>query len=294
MARTSGTSKAASSNRPTDLAAIYSSPGACETLSCGASPRAAGNEIVSLIEAEVIPRLLLLHSRSAPGRPIRLADQPRHCSQADVAMMTTLAISPSGDAALKFVDGLLTEGAQVEDILLNLLAPVARKLGDMWVQDQADFLQVTNGICELQRLLHKLSPVDRPRTRSGDHHILLMPAPQEQHSFGLLVVAELFRTDGWNVTTNVAPVLAEIERAVRLNAFEVVGFSLSCEVLIEPLVSAIDIARRKSCIASTKVIVGGHAFEADPDLHRKVGADMVARDAHHALTLARAAVAAKL
>ena len=294
MARMSGTSKTASSNRQADFAALYSSPGACETLSCGASPRAAGNEIASLIEAEVIPRLLLLHSRSAPWRSIRLPDQPRRCNQADVAMLTTLVISPSGDAAGRFIDSLLNEGVELEDILLNLLAPVARKLGDMWIQDQADFLQVTNGSCELQRLLHKLSPVDRVRTRSSDHHILLMPAPQEQHSFGLLVVAELFRADGWNVTTNVAPVLAEIERAVRLNAFDVVGFSLSCEVLIEHLVSAIDIARSKSCIASTKVIVGGNAFDADPDLHRRVGADMVARDAHHALALARTSVAEKL
>lgn len=294
MARTSA--KASSGNRSAEFAALVKSGLIRNELSCGASPRAAGTEITSLIEAEVIPRLLLLHSKEAPGRPIQLPDQVRRCGQADVAMLTTLVLSTNGmsaslDAAGSFVDGLLHEGAQVEDILLNLLAPVARKLGEMWTQDQADFFQVTSGVCELQRLVHKLSPADRLQTNPEAPQVLLLPAPQEQHTFGLLLVSEMFRADGWNVTANVKSLLPEIERAVRLNPFEVVGFSLSCEILIEPLVSAIDVARTKSCLASTKVMVGGHAFDADPDLHLKVGADMVAKDANHALALAKAAVA---
>lgn len=293
MARTSGTSKTSGDGRITDFAALLTGGALCEGLSCAVSPSAAGNEIASLIEVEVIPRLLLLHAKSAPGRAIQLPDQERRCGQADVAMLTTLVISMSGNSASSFIDSLLDEGAQAEDILLNLLAPVARKLGEMWTQDQADFLQVTSGVCELQRLVHKLAPVDRLQPEPIGPKVLLMPAPQEQHSFGLLVVAELFRTDGWNVTTNVQPVISEIERAVRLNPFEVIGFSLSCEVLIEPLVSAIDIARTKSCLASTKVMVGGHAFDADPELYRKVGADLVAKDANHALALAKAIVAEK-
>ena len=81
-----------------------------------------------------------------------------------------------------------------------------------------------------------------------------------------------------------------ISQAVRRQAYDFVGFSLSCEALIEDLASAIRVVRSDSILSTTKVIVGGHAFEANPILRRSVGADLLATTAVHALELANSLV----
>lgn len=293
MPRTSGPGKGVSRGVRNSTSEDVCSGGMIPAgISCDMSPAETGEGIAALIEAEVIPRLLLLHAvtgqqelLSRPGR------QARRCTTADVDSLTSLALSMDTGGATRFVESLRQDGVAVEEILLNLLAPVARKLGDMWVNDQADFLQVTSAVCELHHLLHKLAP---PGSAPVVHHgpkALLMAAPGEQHSFGLLIVAEMFRNAGWEVTTGVQPLLTSIRQAVGQVPYQLVGFSLSCETLIEPLKSAIAEVHTRSCLKDTKVMVGGYAFEAYPDLYQKVGADFVAMDAIQAVELARAFVA---
>ena len=202
-----------------------------------------------------------------------------------------MVLAVDGAGRRRVVEGLLEEGAEVSHILLKLLAPTARRLGEMRTADEADFRQVTSGVCELQRMLHMLTrPGSHPAVHNGPQ-ALLLPAPEEQHSFGLLIVAEMFRSDGWTVSTNLAPGKVDIDRAVSATPFAIVGFSLSCETLIGPLSSAIGVVRSKSCNPDTKIMVGGPAFDAVPGLYRKVGADLQATDASHALALARALIA---
>ena len=50
--------------------------------------------------------------------------------------------------------GLLDDGIPLEALLLDLFAPVARRLGTMWEADQIDFVDVTIGTSRLQQILH--------------------------------------------------------------------------------------------------------------------------------------------
>jgi methanogenic corrinoid protein MtbC1 len=295
MPRTSGPAKGASGGAHASMRENGCSAGMISAgLNCGMSAVEAGGEIEeieSLIETEVIPRLLLLHSGAGHSAPaLREAGQLRRCTAADVDSLTSLALAMDSAGASHFIESLRQEGVAVEELLMNLLAPVARKLGDMWTKDQADFLQVTSAVCELHRLLHRLAPPGSAPVVQNGPKALLMAAPGEQHSFGLLIVAESFRNAGWEVTTGVPPLLSSIRKVVGEIPYQLVGFSLSCETLIEPLKSAIAEVHERSCLRDTKVMVGGYAFEAHPELHRKVGADLFATDANQAVELARAFV----
>ena len=89
----------------------------------------------------------------------------------------------------------------VESLYLDLFAPAARLLGEMWSDDHCDFSAVTVALGRLQRLLRELSPafgteIEYPRQRPP--RAVAQP-PDEQHSFGLCMVAEFFRRDGWDV-----------------------------------------------------------------------------------------------
>ena len=292
MARTGGSSKvSAASGHGSGLCDLYVEFAVSNDAFLEPDPAQASTGIASLIEAEVIPRLLLIHANESDQRPIEHLRPQRRCGPADVTSLTSIVLAASPQTSTQFIERLQREGATVEDLLLNLLAPVARQLGEMWVSDQADFLEVTSGVCQLQLLLQKLSPVECAPVGKNTPKALLLATPGEQHSLGLLIVAEMFRRQGWGVVMNVPAELTAIGKAVRKTAYDIVGFSLSSELLIGPLASAIGVVRADSRLAGTRVIVGGHAFNADPDLYLKVGADFQAVDAKDALEFAREVVA---
>lgn len=293
MARTGGTSNvAAVEGCLSNVCEMYAKKEVAKRKSSKAKSSESA-DLASLIESELIPRLLLAYSSASAERTTSRRASTRHCGPSDVALLTSLVLSMDGNAGTELIDRLLREGAAIEELLLNLLAPVARRLGDMWDADQADFLTVTSAVCELQRILHRLAPSHNSATAEEGPHALLMPAPGEQHSFGLLIVAEMFRRDGWGVTTNTPSQLSDISRAVKRYPYEIVGFSLSSELLIEALFSAIRVVKSDSRVAGTRIIVGGNAFVSDPGLCRKVGADFHATDANHAMIFARAVAVAR-
>ncbi|NJK90043.1 MAG: cobalamin B12-binding domain-containing protein [Myxococcales bacterium] len=86
-------------------------------------------------------------------------------------------------------------------IFLDLLAPVARLLGDLWLIDLCTFTDVTIGLSRLQQLVRELAPAfeDGHDLRGFGHRALLAPAPGEQHTFGMHLVEEFLRRAGWDV-----------------------------------------------------------------------------------------------
>ena len=48
------------------------------------------------------------------------------------------------------------DGLPVERVLLDLLAPSARLMGEMWTADQVSFVDVTLGLSRIQQMLRQL------------------------------------------------------------------------------------------------------------------------------------------
>ena len=97
------------------------------------------------------------------------------------------------DLVIAYVHGLLDDGIPLEALLLDLFAPAARRLGTMWEADEIDFVDVTIGTSRLQQILHHLHPAagkQMPVSPAGG--CCFVPAPSEQHTFGLLMVSRIF------------------------------------------------------------------------------------------------------
>jgi len=98
-------------------------------------------------EPEVIPRLLEAHpdateidqqiGRAAVGRFTLTAGH--------VAELVRVVLAAGEEATLEFVEAIHGSGAAPEAIYLDLLAPAARRLGQMWDDDTCDFTQVSSG-----------------------------------------------------------------------------------------------------------------------------------------------------
>ncbi|NKC33819.1 cobalamin B12-binding domain-containing protein [Falsiroseomonas selenitidurans] len=235
------------------------------------------------LETEVIPRLVL--SRQAPNTPAYIDSPTGSAPQAeDVSVLAGLAMRGDLAGALGYVGALTARGMRLDVIYLSLLAPVARRLGEMWEEDRCDFTAVTIGLCCLQQVVLENSPAFQPRhgRTQPDRRVLLAPAPGEQHSFGLLMVGEFFRRQGWEVSSGTGASIKELAALVRRQWFAAIGFSLASEDRLEILAAAIREIRRASRNPRIGVLVGGRAFQARPELAALVGADATAADGQQA------------
>jgi methanogenic corrinoid protein MtbC1 len=239
--------------------------------------------LAQAIEHDIIPRLMLVHRANDPC-PVVPVIQGGQIGRAEVERFARLVLAGDDDLPLACVEELRARGVMVEAIYLDLLAPTARYLGDLWTEDLCDFTDVTVGLGRLQRVLRELSPALAREGEVPEHglRILLLPSPGEQHTFGLVMVGEFFRRAGWQVaggpweTALEAPVMVAAER------YDAVGFSLGAEVHLEALRDCIAAVRRASRNRGVAIIVGGPIFQQHPEFARSIGADEVSRDGREA------------
>jgi methanogenic corrinoid protein MtbC1 len=242
-----------------------------------------------VIEGEIIPRLMLLHRSEPTKTSDRVQDHPPAISD-HLVEFTELVLGQEIEVIGTYLEKLMEKGASLDALLLQLMAPAARRLGDMWDDDLIDFVDVTIGVSRLQQLIHRLTFALEKANEGSSKRVLLLPTPSEQHTFGLLMVSDFFRRNGWDVIGTPSLSIDEISDIVADQWFALIGFSLSCERLIDTLNSTIQTARRVSKNRSVKFVVGGRIFLDVPDLRQQVHADLVVTDAQEAVVLAEQAL----
>lgn len=233
-----------------------------------------------LVEAEILPRLMLAH---------RSARSPLAAPLNDPDALAALLLNPEPFDLDGAVDALLLCGLPLDRLLLDLLAPSARRLGSMWEEDTCDFLAVTEGLGRLQALTRRLCAGMERSARPTGRSVLLMPSPGETHVYGLSILASFFRESGWEVT-NLGHSAADPAELLGEGWYDTLGLSLSCDVCAPALQALIPALRRASRNPSLFVLVGGPYFArtgADP---AAFGADAYAPDAWSAPILAEAAL----
>jgi methanogenic corrinoid protein MtbC1 len=234
-----------------------------------------------VIENQILPRLLLSHASDD-----RTATPTARRATPTTDEFVALLLGQDTENGLAHMEDLRAGGLSMDAILLDHLAPAARRLGEFWESDRCDFIEVSVGLRRLQFILQMLTPT-QPETRHDQRpagSILLLPTPGETHVFGLSILTRFFQSDGWRVQQASE---RDFLDALAGERFDVVGFSLGCARLSANLTSAIARARATSRNSSIQVLVGGALFASQPDLARTVGADAAAVDARQALNLAQ-------
>lgn len=239
----------------------------------------------NLIETEIIPRLLAAHSLplcepSAPA-PVAAIDP------AEVAAFAPLALEVEADELFDHVEGIRCRGVPVDVLLIDLLAPAARLLGEYWEEDRCDFLEVTVGLWRLQEVLHRVSErAPAACWPKVGRAALFASMPGDQHCFGTVVIDEVFAREGWETVRLCDAGMSELLARVANERFDLVGLTVSCDCHIERLPSVIGALRSVSRNPRVRVMVGGRLFAADAGLALRVGADGTATDAKKAVRLA--------
>jgi hypothetical protein len=133
----------------------------------GEHPRRAA--LVSTIEGEIVPRLLMLCRAATPARaesgPARQALEP-----ADVDELARLLLAHGPAMACAWVETIRQRGAPYDRICLDLLAPTARRLVEGWENQDFSYAALTGSLDALHAVVLEVSGAARsarPVSRGG-------------------------------------------------------------------------------------------------------------------------------
>ncbi len=118
--------------------------------------RRQAGRLVSAIEDEVIPRLILsqrANVHESHAEAATLAAAGAEC----VDEFTNILLQHEVEVAYAYIDSIRVRGISLSAVYLELLAPAARVLGEMWEEDRCGFADVTVALCRLHEILRGLS-----------------------------------------------------------------------------------------------------------------------------------------
>ena len=285
-------------SHPADEAAAFP---ASSHRATGRRAAASGRAInlIPTIQSQVIPRLhaalqnslhvsrhsLMQGSGLATGNQI--ADN-------EIATIADRLLASDQKAVHDRVDALRTEGRSLESIYLNIFAPAACRLRDLWSDDFCGIADVTLALCTLQGILRHYATdfyAEVATLETGMRALLVSPSEKRSHialpTFGLLLMSEFFRREGWDAWIERDLTSGSFRGAVVGEWFDLVEVLATSDEQLDEITSGIRAIRRGSPNPAIGVIVCGQVFIDHPEFVRLVGADLMAADPLSSLCQAR-------
>lgn len=237
-------------------------------------PARVAAELTTVVEAEVIPRLVLAHPVATVAKPGPTAAPLPSSPEA----FTRVVMDRDGDAAGALIAEAMGQGADLNSLYDQLLAPTAMLLADLWRDDRLSHTEVTIGLARLQKLVRGLpqetayNGENNPKARSA----LFAPRPGEQQTFGFYMLEERFRWAGWRTWIETTSTDDDLVADVRCRWFDMVCLSVSRAENIAELSALTQAIRRASRNPDVLITVDGAPFVDRPDWVSTAGADAVA------------------
>ena len=250
------------------------------------------------LQEEIIPRLLMAHRHKVSSVKKAELENGRkivEITARNVEELSQILLNGEPSVSKSYLRTLIEEGVSVEQIYLDLLQPVARRLGVCWENDSLDFATITLAVWHINQLMYYLSPeflqnpVDQRKSKG---RILLFPSLGSQHTLGLFMLAEFFRKSGWEVFADPALSEQDIFSTIEEKDFHIVGISIGSYDQKESTKKLISDIRQMYGTA-LKIIIGGPLAFCENNLFREVKADGQAADAREAVLLADSLVRKK-
>ncbi|HKK30998.1 MAG TPA: hypothetical protein VKA18_11465 [Alphaproteobacteria bacterium] len=173
------------------------------------------------------------------------------------------------------VSDLVLNGFEPDDIYQSVVPDAARKLGEMWLYDEATFVEVTTGASRLQGLLRERKQDDKgfwmDRSIPLGQSILLVIPQFEDHSLGAFVAADQFRRHGIWVHLAISLESSEVVKLVAGGRFAMVGFTLSTGNSLDKMTDMVsDI--RAGVPECPPLIIGGNVVDQVSTVADQTGA----------------------
>lgn len=239
----------------------------------------------SVLETQIIPRLVQAHRQGAAHEVASATPRPR---REDILALAQRCSAGDRAGAARVIDDLRAQGLEQDSVLVDLIGPAARYLGEQWEDDRASFSDVTVGLVLMHELIHSMGYEfhDGPQEAGGVRRVMLASAPGSQHVLGLSIVSEFFRKAGWQVVLEVSPSSAELCRAVKNEWFDLVGVSVALDAQLRGLPELVKNLKAASRNPVTPILLGGPVFGLREHRAESFGAQAICLDARESVRLA--------
>lgn len=245
-------------------------------------------DLARIISNEIVPRLLRLHTEVGPDAPcVNSLIEALRPSSTEIDALAHIVLGDDLEAAATYVTIMRDRGLSMEMLYVELLEPTARHLGEMWDNDECDFIDVTIGVGRLQKLLAIFNDTYTLPQLGTRRRVLMATTPGNQHSFGASMIERLLTAAGWDVETEYSGDVDQIIQMVKRNWFAVVGLTAGSDGQLPAMKSAVAQIRKHSQNSDIGIMVGGPMFTQDPQLVLAMGADATAPNAPAAVLAAQ-------
>ena len=245
-------------------------------------------DLARIISNDIVPRLLRLHTEVVPDAPsIDALIGALRPSSTEIDALAHIILGDDLEAAATYVTIMRDRGLSMEMLYVELLEPTARHLGEMWDNDECDFIDVTIGVGRLQKLLAIFNDTYTLPQLGTRRRVLMATTPGNQHSLGASMIEKLLSAAGWDVETEYSGEVDQIVHMVKRNWFAVIGLTAGSDGQLPAMKSAVAQIRTHSQNADIGVMVGGPMFTQNPQLVDAMGADATAPNAPAAVLAAQ-------
>jgi methanogenic corrinoid protein MtbC1 len=219
-------------------------------------------------------------ARQLPGTERAIAFRP-------ALIKVLIDADPRGHREL--TEELQRSGLPMQTLAIQLFAPVAAYLGNLWCTDETDFMQVAVASTRIGMIINHLSQ-SRSVTigaRETERRVLLTRTPGAMHTIGVSIVASCFRDMGWVVEGGGELELDDhVYTRLSNGPYDLLGISVGRVDEAPECAQAIRRIHSNRYTHGMKIAVGGPAVKKDPQAFNRIGADIVARSALEVIQLA--------
>lgn len=182
--------------------------------------------------------------------------------------------------ALAVVDDALAAGIPVRTLYLDVFQPAMHEIGRLWQENQITVADEHLATAITQLAMSRLyEELFGDRVDAGPL-LVAACAEHERHELGLRMICDLLELEGWDTVFLGASVPVEdLVAMVTERRPAVVALSAAITPHLSRVREAVDAIRAALPEDSPVIAIGGRAFAADPELARRMGADLTARDA---------------
>jgi methanogenic corrinoid protein MtbC1 len=187
--------------------------------------------------------------------------------------------------AISIVHDAASDGSNVVDLYLRVLAPAQREIGRMWLNDEINVAEEHLATATTKMVMSQLRGRGQAQPPNGKT-VVAATVPDNQHDVGVQMVADIFEMHGWRTISLGANVpISDLVQATETFQADALLLSAALSRHLDAARDTIRAIRQHDRTKDTKVLVGGTAFNGVTDLAGEYGADAYAVDAIEALQL---------
>jgi methanogenic corrinoid protein MtbC1 len=173
----------------------------------------------------------------------------------------------------------------IEDVKFwwySVIRPAMYEVGRLWSVGQITVAREHLATSITQRVMAAFYPIilDVPRNKGN---VIFTASPGELHEIGPRMMADFLEIDGWNVLyTGADTPIDSVVDLLKTESARFLCISTTLPTNLSSTTRLIDAVRADPETENVKILVGGQAYNLDPLLWKKVGADRYANNSEDA------------